>query len=203
LNRLKGILRKFNPVARLVLARHGQVDPSLILNTRLFDYQKAQQSAGWIQELQGIHTPETEEYGISSFVFRDPRPFHPQRLWDLVQSGWLPSVIRSKGTFWLASRPAEVLLLGQAGGSVQFERYGSWWGSVPKRERLKSPAYLADKDVIEARWHPTWEDRLNELVIIGTAMDRTEVERLLCGCLMTNDEVADYQLGRKYHDPWP
>ncbi|HEY8937506.1 MAG TPA: GTP-binding protein, partial [Cyclobacteriaceae bacterium] len=104
---LEGLILKLNPEAKIIKSTFGKIEPKEILNTGLFDFDKAQQSAGWIKELNNEHTPETEEYGISSFVFRDPRPFNPQRLWDYIQSKWPGNVIRSKGIFWIASRPDE------------------------------------------------------------------------------------------------
>lgn len=201
--RLLAILRSFNPVARLLPIVQGQVDPKDVLGTRLFSFEKASQSAGWIRELQGHHTPESENYGIRSIVFRDPRPFHPERLWQLVQDGWLPSVVRSKGTFWMASRPSEVLLLGQAGGSVQYERYGTWWAAVPESSRRQRKDFLESRKEIEKRWHARWGDRLNELVLIGAPLDEREVRKQLEHCLLTPEEQSRLGLGASFHDPWP
>ncbi len=202
LNVLKGILMKLNPDAQLIESSFGHVPPKAILNTKLFDYEKAQQAAGWIKELNNVHTPETEEYGISSFVFRDYRPFHPGRLWKFVQQ-WPGNIVRSKGIFWLASRPNDVLLWGQAGGSTRAEQYGRWWASVPLRDRAKSQAYLENQDFIMKKWDKQWGDRLNELVIIGQQLDREKVTKQLRACQLTDAEVEQFQKGYTFTDTWP
>lgn len=196
---LEGIIRKLNPEARLIKAIKGQVDLHQVLNTSLFDYEQAQQSAGWIKELNNEHTPETEEYGISSFVFREHRPFHPERFWNFIQHNWPANVIRSKGIFWLASRPDHAILWSQAGGSSKAEIYGRWWASVPQEERLKNPYYLEDKAAIDKKWDADFGDRLNELVIIGQHLDKEIVSAQLHDCLCDADGL-DFA---SFDDPWP
>ena len=200
---LEGLLMKLNPEAKIIKSTFGKIQPKEILNTKLFDYDKAQQAAGWIKELNNELTPETEEYGINSFVFRDPRPFHPQRLWDLIQNKWPSNVIRSKGIFWMASRPNLALLWSQAGGSSKAEVYGKWWASVSWAERAKSDAYMENQDHIQRKWNKTWGDRLNELVIIGQNMDKENVRQQLEACLLNEDEIHYYNSGRKFVDTWP
>ncbi len=200
---LEGIIRKLNPDAKLIKTKFGEVSPREILNTKSFDYEKAQQSAGWIKELNNEHTPETEEYGISSFVFRDRRPFHPERFWQYINHRWPGNVVRSKGIFWLASRPDEVLLWSQAGGSSKAEVYGKWWASVPLRQRAQSAAYLEQQNELAKKWDKTWGDRINELVIIATQLDRDVITRQLQACLLTDSELVDYHAGTRWADPWP
>jgi len=123
---LEATLRKLNPGAKIIRSDFGRVDPAEILNTGLFDFEKAQQSAGWIRELsEGAHTPETEEYGISSFVFRSQRPFHPVRWYQFLNDDYPSNIIRAKGLFWLASRPDLAINFSQAGGSLRVESAGS------------------------------------------------------------------------------
>ena len=200
---LEGILKKLNPDARIIKTKMGLVDPKDILDTKMFDYEKASQSAGWIKELNNEHTPETEEYGISSFVFRDHRPFHPERFWNFVQHHWPGNIVRSKGIFWLASRPDHAILWSQAGGSSKAEIYGKWWASVPARERRRRPAFMADREVIMRKWDSVWGDRLNELVIIGTQLDKELVRLAIEACMVTDDEVLDFHQGKIFNDPWP
>lgn len=200
---LEGLLRKLNPDAKIIKTSFSQIDPKDIINTKMFDYAKAEQSAGWIKELNNKHTPETEEYGISSFVFRDYRPFHPARLWNYISKAWPHNVVRSKGIFCIVSRPDEVLLWGQAGGSMKAEVYGKWWASVPLRERARSQAYLENQDFIQKKWHRVWGDRLNELVIIGTHLDKDKVEGELIECLCNEGEINHYFSGGKFSDDWP
>lgn len=203
LKTLEGLLIKLNPDAKLVKTTFGKISPREILHTNRFDYEKASQAAGWIKELNNHHTPETEEYGITSFVFRDHRPFHPQRFWDFIQTQWPASVIRSKGIFWLASKPDHAVLWSQAGGSSRAEVYGRWWASVPEEERLRRRDFLRDKQSIMAKWDGQWGDRLNELVIIGKEMDHAVVRQRLERCLLQPEEVAVWKLGGVFEDPWP
>lgn len=204
LGELKAVLRKLNPSARLVESSFGQVSPDEILNTGLFDVEDASASAGWIQELQrGHHTPETEEYGITSFVFRDPRPFHPERFWNYLSSNWPAGIIRSKGLFWLASRPSKALRWGQAGGSLRADPAGTWWADIPANERVMYPAYLENEKLIRSRWHERFGDRVNELVIIGQDLDEAQIRRELTECLCTPAEIRQMESGARFHDPFP
>jgi G3E family GTPase len=200
---LEGVILKFNPDAKIIKTAFGKIKTKAILNTRLFDYDKAQQAAGWIKELNNIHTPETEEYGISSFVFRTHRPFHPQRFWDYAQTRWPANVVRSKGIFWMLSRPGEVLLWSQAGGSLRAEVYGKWWASIPESKRLKSPAYLENYEFLQKKWDARWGDRLNELVIIAQDLDRKKIEAELNECLCIDEEIAASENGITIKDNWP
>lgn len=203
LKQLEGIIRKLNPEAKLIKTSFSEIDPGEIIDTKMFNYEKAEQSAGWIRELNNKHTPESEEYDISSFVFRDHRPFNPERLWSYIQNRWPHNVVRSKGIFWMVSRPAEVILWSQAGGSMKAEIYGKWWASVPMRDRARSQAYLENQDFIQQKWDKTWGDRLNELVIIGTHLDKEKVEGELIECLCNEDEINHYLSGGKFSDQWP
>jgi G3E family GTPase len=200
---LEGLLRKLNPDARLLKTSFGKVNPADILNTRLFNYEKAAQSAGWIKELNGEHIPETDTYGITSFVFRDHRPFHPDRLWNFVQNHWPQHVIRSKGLLWLASRPDHAILWSQAGGSCRAEIYGRWWASITPRERRKRRGFMMDRKAILQKWDPVWGDRQHELVMIGMRMNEASVRKQLESCLLTPDEIGQYLQGVCFEDSWP
>ena len=128
---LKKIIAKLNPSARILESSYSKVEPKEILNTGLFNFEEAEQSAGWLEELKKEeHTPETEEYGISSFVYRTKKPFDPQRFWKYVQYQFPSNIIRSKGLFWLASRPEQALVWSQAGGSIKADNAGVWWSLV-------------------------------------------------------------------------
>ncbi|MFM8834876.1 MAG: GTP-binding protein [Cytophagales bacterium] len=203
LNLLKGLLMKLNPDAKLIEATNGKINPKEILNTKLFDYEKAQQAAGWIKELNNEHTPETEEYGISSFVFRSPIPFHPQRFWSFIQTQWPSNVIRSKGIFWLASRPDNAILWSQAGGSSKAEIYGRWWASVPFKQRAQNPAYLQDQEHIQKKWDKQWGDRLNEVVIIGQDLNEENITAALKKCLLNSAEIEAYHQKKEFKHDWP
>ncbi len=184
--RLEGILRHFNPDAQIIRATHGRVPLTTILDTGLFDFETASQSPGWLQELNGQHIPETEEYGISSFVYRARRPLHPQRFWDFINGAW-GGVLRSKGFFWLASRMDIIGIWSQAGGACQVQPGGVWWATVPEDEWPQEPEFQLD---IAEVWEDPWGDRRQELVFIGIQMDRDALTAGLDVCLLTDAELA-------------
>ncbi|GGF38161.1 GTP-binding protein [Echinicola rosea] len=202
LEMVKALIKKLNPVAKLIETTRGKVSPHQIINTGLFDFDKASQSAGWIQELNNQHTPETEEYGIGSFVFREKRPFHPQRFWKFITKNWPSAVLRSKGLFWIASRPDQALLWNQAGKSVQAEPYGKWWASIPQAEWQNHPYYSEIKKSLHNNWHPDFGDRTNELVIIGTVLDQNQIEHELQTCLCSYEEALRLDPA-SFEDPFP
>ncbi|MCP1309303.1 GTP-binding protein [Paenibacillus tyrfis] len=187
LNELEGVLRKLQPRAKLLRAERGQVNPEEILDTGLFDFEAASTSAGWMQELMNDHhTPETEEYGISSFVYERRRPFHPERL-TAWMSDWPEAIVRAKGTVWLASRNALAQSLSQAGPSIQFGPAGYWVAALPEAERQ---AILAEEPELAQHWDPVFGDRTTKLVLIGIAPDKRRIEEELDACLLTDEEMA-------------
>ena len=201
---LRAALKKLNPGARILEARFGQVDPAQLLQTGLFDFEKAESAAGWIQELQNDHVPETLEYGISSFVFRDHRPFHPARFWHYVSQQFHGNIIRSKGLFWLASRPHQALNWGQAGGSLRADSAGVWWCSMPYGERIKYPAFVDNQAYIESKWDAVFGDRMNELVFIGQDLEEDLIRAELEASLCTEAEISQWKKGVfPQQDNWP
>jgi len=201
---LTAALHKLNPGAKIITSSFGRVEPKEILNTGLFDFEEAQSSAGWQKELEAeTHTPETEEYGISSFVFRDQRPFHPERLWNYLNTQYPENIIRAKGLFWLASRPNDALNFSQAGGSSRLERAGVWWCSMPFNERVRYPSYVYNRDVIEERWSQQWGDRMNELVFIGQDIQKEKMIFDLQQCLLQDDEKYLFDMKIRFKDPFP
>jgi len=179
------VLRGLNPVAKLIRSQHSQVPLAEVLNTQMFDYESAMSSAGWIKELQGEHTPETDEYGISSFVYRERRPFHPQRFWDFIYDDevW-DGVVRSKGNFWIASKDQIAYQWSQAGGISDYRPAGVWQAAIPEEYRRGDEEESDD-------WHPYFGDRRQVLVFIGTDMDEAYLRQRLNACLMTATELAD------------
>lgn len=208
LGELKAVIKSLNPIAKVIESSFSKVAPSQILHTKLFDYEKAESAAGWIQELENTkngkkHTPETEEYGISSFVFRDKRPFHPERFWNYLGNEWYAGILRSKGLFWIASQPDEAFNWSQAGGSLRAEGAGVWWASMPFKERMHYAAYQENIVDIESRWDKRFGDRMNELVIIGQDLDEALITKELRDCLCTEDEIVQMENGASFIDPFP
>lgn len=200
---LETAINKLNPRAKIIKTDHSKVSPSEVLNTGLFDYEEAEQSAGWIAELnKEEHTPETEEYGIGSFVFRDKRPFHPDRFMNYIQHDFPTSIIRSKGLFWMSSRPAQAMSWSQAGGSLKADSAGVWWSSMPFNERLNYASYLHNQDHIESDWHKIFGDRKNELVLIGQDLDREKILKDLENCLCTDEEISQINWEQGEPDVW-
>ena len=200
---LRNTLKKLNPNAYLIETNFSKVDPKHILNTGLFDFEEAEASAGWIEELnKEEHTPETEEYGIGSFVYRSTLPFEPEQFWQYFQTRFPPNIIRSKGLFWIASRPDQALIWGQAGGSIRTDSAGVWWCSMPFSKRIQFLSFIENQDEIEATWDPTFGDRKTEIVIIGQNLDEAQIRQELDACLVPLDRLHEnWQLG--FQDKWP
>jgi G3E family GTPase len=186
LARCEATIRALNPAAKIVRAVNAQVPMGAVLGTGLFDLQGASRMPGWIAELGKRHTPETEEYGISSVVYRARRPFHPRRLHEAICAGHLKT-IRSKGYCWLATRPRFAGLWSQAGGSFRVEPLGSWWAAVPKAKWPTDEETLA---WMRGVWEEPWGDRRQEIVMIGVGLDAERQRAALDRCLLTDAEMA-------------
>lgn len=199
---LKAVIRKLNPTAKQIDTSFSKVDLKEILNTGLFDFEEASQGAGWIQELNANHTPETEEYGISSTVFRSSKPFHPERFWNYLNEHFPPNVVRTKGLFWIAAMPEYALNFSQAGGSLRIERAGSWWAAMPWAERISYADFLENQKDIESRWDAVFGDRMNEMVFIGQDLDKEGLRAELDDCLLTDEEVKDYRNKYDFTNPF-
>ncbi|PAE22218.1 cobalamin biosynthesis protein CobW [Bacillus sp. 7504-2] len=190
LEKLEGVLRTLQPDAKMIHSIKGQVDPREILNTRRFDFNKASASAGWIKELtlgHQQHTPETEEYGIGSFVYTRRLPFHSERF-----NNWLhnmpENIVRAKGIVWCATRNSIALLMSQAGPSVSVEPVSYWVASMPKLEQQE---ILRQNPKMLDEWDSVYGDRLIKMVLIGTELNREEIEAELDKCLLTDSELDD------------
>ena len=184
--RLMAILTSLNPRANVITAEFGKVGLDQVLNTGLFDFDAAAQAPGWLQELRGEHTPETEEYGIRNFVFRARRPFHPMRFSHVIENE-MRGVVRSKGYFWLASRPRHAGSWSQAGGVSRQGLAGMWWASVPKD---RWPDDAENLEYILENWVDGSGDARQELVFIGIEMDETALRERLESALLTDEEMA-------------
>ncbi|WP_047536787.1 zinc metallochaperone GTPase ZigA [Methylotenera versatilis] len=205
IGQLEGILKTFNPRAKIVHSQFSKVPLDAVMNTGLFNFEAAEDAAGWLKELRGEHVPESEEYGISSFVYKARCPFHPQRFYDYIGQEW-PGVIRSKGNFWIASRPEFCISWSQAGAISRNELAGFWWAATPKEYW---PQDIDQLEEIKNRWQEPFGDRQQELVLIGINMDKTALITEFDRCLLTPTEMllgdmGEYMQGWKaLSDPFP
>ena len=192
---IEAILRRLNPAARIERAQFGRVDLAKILDTELFDFERASQAPGWLQELRGTHVSEIEEYGIGSFVFRDARPFHAARLWEFLNgdgAAWA-GVLRSKGFFYIATRPDDCWNWSHAGSDFRIEPAGRFWSATPRDEWPDDAESVAE---IEASLE---NERKQELVFIGQEMDEGGLRAGLGECLLRAEEVDSVA----FDDPFP
>lgn len=185
---LMAILRRLNAQAKIIPMVMGEVPLEKILNTGRFDFERAAQAPGWLKELRGEHVPETEEYGIASTAYRARRPFHPQRFFSFIDRPWLNGkLLRSKGFFWLASKPTDAGSWSQAGGLMRHGFAGRWWRFVPKNQW---PQDQESNAAIMQNWAPSVGDCRQELVFIGQNIDFSQLFAELDGCLLTDEEMA-------------
>jgi G3E family GTPase len=185
LNLVTGIIKGLNPEAQVIYAKFGKVPLKQVLNTNRFDMEQAQEAPGWLKELRGEHTPETEEYGISSFVYKARRPFHPDRFMEALKTDW-PGVIRSKGFFWLATRMDWAGNYSQAGKACRTESAGLWWAAMDKRDW---PEDQEQRQAISELWGEPWGDRRQEIVVIGQDIDHEAIIKKFDDCLLTDKEM--------------
>ena len=201
-DRLIAILKTLNTRARIIPITNGEIKIDEVLNTGLFNFEQAQQSPGWLKEMRGEHVPETEEYGISSFSYVARRPFHPEKFYQFLHSTEdYGKLIRSKGYFWLATRPQFAGQWSQAGGIAQYGFAGMFWKAVPKENWPTDQEYL---DSISENWVEPFGDMRQELVFIGQNLDQKRITDALDNCLLSEDELLN---GKQYWatltDPFP
>jgi G3E family GTPase len=194
------IIRALNPDARLIETDHSRVEAAEIFDTGLFDFDKAHEHPYWAKELYGFahHVPETEEYGISSFVYRARAPFHPARLQKVLE-GDLRGVIRAKGHFWIATRPNWAAEFSLAGAVSSVTPLGGWWASVPKDRWPTHPDALAE---VASKWQEPWGDRRQELVFIGSGMDQGAIRSALDAALVPASQFMPAEWA-ELPDPFP
>ena len=203
LDAARKIVRSLNPDAELIETCMSRVPLDKVLNTGRFDHDKAQEHPLWFKELYGFaeRKPETEEYGVRSFVYRARRPFHPEKFHAFINSPW-PGVIRAKGHFWLATRPEWVGALSQAGALARHEATGFWWANVPKERWPDHPEW---RQHVAESWDAVYGDRRQEIVFIGADMDEAAIRRRLDACLVgdANAKAMQPAAWRKLKDPFP
>ena len=199
--RLEHALRQLNRHAEIIYSSFGKVPLEQVMGTGRFDFSRAAQSPGWLAEIRGEHTPETEEYGIGSFVYRARRPFHPARFAEALKSKWPGNVMRSKGFFWLASRNNAAGELSQAGGVVRHGGAGIWWAAAPLEHWPEDPEYRAR---IEDEFEGEYGDRRQEIVFIGQNLKPEQTSEILDRCLLTASEMeAGPEVWNTFDDPFP
>jgi G3E family GTPase len=202
LRRLTGVLRSLNPEASIHEIDHGEIGLDKVLGTGRFSFERAERAPGWLKELRGEHIPETEEYGISSFVYRARRPFHPEKFHNFLHQPWPDGrLIRSKGFFWLASRPQLAGIWNQAGGIVHVSCGGHFWKAVPETEW---PKEQEQKNSILESWVEPFGDMRQELVFIGQGLDEQSTVAMLDACLLSDEELyAGRDHWERLPDPFP
>jgi len=200
--KLNAILRSLNTDAEIIPISQGQVDIENVLNTGLFDFEKAQQAPGWLKEMRGEHIPETEEYGISSFSYVARRPFYPEKFYKFLHNTkQFGKLIRSKGYFWLGSRLEYAGQWSQAGGIARYGFAGLFWRSVPKKDWPKDEESLA---TIKENWVEPFGDMRQELVFIGQGLDKTAMIDALDDCLVSEDDLLKgEEFWTTMDDPFP
>jgi G3E family GTPase len=202
LKAVTGVIKSLNPEAEIIPIERGRVDLKQVLATGKFDFEKAEQSPGWLREVRGEHIPETEEYGISSFTYVARRPFNPEKFYAFLHQEWpCGKLIRSKGYFWLASRPQFAGTWSQAGGIARHGFAGMFWRAVPEN---RWPEDEASRKLIMENWVEPFGDMRQELVFIGQNMDEDEVKGMLDDCLISDEELlAGNALWQTMPDPFP
>lgn len=195
------IIRSLNADAEIIEANHSDVSSDIILDTGLFDYDKAHEHPMWAKELYGFadHVPETEEYGVTSYVYRARSPFVPELIRDVLNNP-LPGVIRAKGHFWMATRPDWVAEFSLAGALSSIGPLGTWWAAVPKE---RWPESEAAQSYMRAHWQEPWGDRRQEIVFIGADIDWPKLKARLDACLVPEDEAQGVTELPSYTDPFP
>lgn len=201
IKKVKGVITSLNPEATIIPITEGNVELKEVLGTGKFDFEKAEQAPGWLKEMRGEHTPETEEYGISSFVYRARKPFHPEKFFNFLHNQEMDGkLLRSKGFYWLASQPDFAGSWNQAGGIARYGFGGRFWNAVPKEEWPEDPNYL---EAINKTWEEPFGDRRQELVFIGQDLKPDDFINALDNCLLSDNEIMagrDHWL--TYKDPF-
>ncbi|WP_164659905.1 GTP-binding protein [Tropicibacter sp. Alg240-R139] len=196
------IIRSLNADAEIIETNHSEVAAEKILDTGLFDFDKAHEHPMWAKELYGFadHVPETEEYGVTSYVYRARQPFIPEKILAVL-NGEMPGVIRAKGHFWIATRPEWVAEFSLAGSLSSVQPIGTWWANVPKE---RWPEHVAASDYIKEHWQEPWGDRRQELVFIGSDIDWAALKAKLDACLVPSVLAAGPDaLPLDMPDPFP
>ena len=198
---VRALIETLNPSARIEIAPFARLPVDTLLGSGRFDPDITGAFPGWAQALNGEHVPESEEFGITNFVYRSRWPFHPGRLYALLTDSSWDGVLRSKGFFWLATRPDTQAIWHHAGASITLEPAALWMAAIPREEWDLDPEEQADLD---DRWDPLLGDRMTELVFIGVDMDHDAIIAALDSCVLTSEEIELGFAGwAAFSDPLP
>ena len=202
LNKLNAILNTLNTQANIIPISNGHININEVLNTGLFNFERAQQAPGWLKEMRGEHIPETEEYGIGSFNYTARRPFDPEKFYNFLHNTeQFGKLIRSKGYFWLATRPLFCAQWSQAGGIAHYGFAGMFYKAIPKKDWPTEPELLAD---INSKWLEPFGDMRQELVFIGQSLNKQAMIKALDDCLLPEDAVLKGKdFWKTFNDPFP
>jgi len=202
LNKLIAILNTLNTQAKMIPISNGNININEVLNTGLFNFARAQQAPGWLKEMRGEHIPETEEYGISSFNYTARRPFNPEKFYHFLHNTeQFGKLIRSKGYFWLATRPLFCAQWSQAGGIAHYGFAGMFYKAIPKKDWPTEPELLAD---INSKWVEPFGDMRQELVFIGQSLNKQAMIEALDDSLLPEEAVLKGKdFWKTYNDPFP
>ncbi|WP_348689245.1 zinc metallochaperone GTPase ZigA [uncultured Pseudoalteromonas sp.] len=202
LNKLIAILNTLNTQAKMIPISNGNININEVLNTGLFNFARAQQAPGWLKEMRGEHIPETEEYGISSFNYTARRPFNPEKFYHFLHNTeQFGKLIRSKGYFWLATRPLFCAQWSQAGGIAHYGFAGMFYKAIPKKDWPTELELLAD---INSKWVEPFGDMRQELVFIGQSLNKQAMIEALDDCLLPEEAVLKGKdFWKTYNDPFP
>ena len=208
-NKIKLLIEKLNPSAKIITSSFSKIDITEILNTQLFDFEKAQDMDAWVKALEekehhhhdhdcagehcSHHSHLEDKYGVKSFVYRSQVPFNAERILTYLNDALPTSVYRSKGLLWLANRPDDAIFLSQAGGSIRIDPAGAWWSAIPEDERKQFAEYQINKAEIDKKWSPLWGDRVIELVFIGFDMNQNQIIKDLKSCQLNDEEIEMWQ----------
>ncbi|MEM6940731.1 MAG: GTP-binding protein [Pseudomonadota bacterium] len=200
-NEARQIIRSLNADAKIIETDYSGVPSEAILDTGLFDFDKAHEHPMWAKELYGFadHVPETEEYGVASYVYRARQPFEPEKILNVLK-GELPGVIRAKGHFWIATRPGWVAEFSLAGALSSIQPLGTWWAAVPE---ARWPQHETGREYMAQHWQEPWGDRRQELVFIGAGIDWAALKAALDACLVPEHLAPGPDALPDLPDPFP
>ncbi len=208
--KIESLIKKLNPLAKIIPSTFARIDINKTLNTNLFDFEKAQNMDAWVKAMEeeehhhehdhnceGEHCTHhnhlEEKLGVKSFIYRSQIPFNAERFLNYLNNSYPQTIYRTKGLLWLANRPNDAIYLSQAGGSIRIDPAGAWWCAIPEEERIKFVDFQYNQEEIESKWTKEWGDRVIELVFIGFDLDQNQIIEDLKKCQLSTEEIELWQ----------